>query len=73
MHIRLPSPSPLSRAVRDGLRQGGCCASRCNFIGGCLGAYLGPDAIPAEWRNKVGAEIWGDWTALTDKLVAARD
>lgn len=42
----------LVAAVRDALRAGGCCASRAGFVGACLGALLGVDAVPAAWLQK---------------------
>lgn len=42
----------LVAAVRDALRAGGCCASRAGFVGSCLGALLGVDAVPAAWLQK---------------------
>lgn len=42
----------LVAAVRDALASGGCCASRASFVGACMGALLGVDALPAEWLRK---------------------
>lgn len=39
-------------AIRDAMAAGGCCASRAAFAGACLGALLGPGAVPASWAAK---------------------
>jgi hypothetical protein len=39
-------------AIRDALASGGCCASRAGVAGACLGALLGPGAVPAAWRDQ---------------------
>jgi hypothetical protein len=52
----------LVAAVRDALRAGGCCASRAGFVGACLGALLGAEAVPAAWLHKyesaVAVQAW---------------
>jgi hypothetical protein len=40
--------------IRGALAAGGCCASRAGFAGACLGAMLGPGAVPAGWRARCG-------------------
>ena len=40
-------------AVRKNILAGGDCSSRALFIGACLGAKLGVEAIPVEWIEKV--------------------
>lgn len=40
-------------AVRQNILAGGDCNARANFIGACLGASLGIEAIPLEWIEKV--------------------
>lgn len=42
-------------AVRDALAAGGCCASRASFVGACMGALLGVEAVPAGWLQKYEA------------------
>jgi hypothetical protein len=49
---------------------GGCCASRAGFVGACLGARLGPGAVPAAWRAK--ALCAGEVGELFALLRAAR-
>lgn len=41
----------LVAAVRDALAAGGCCASRASYVGACMGAVLGLDALPEEWLH----------------------
>jgi len=38
--------------VRATFQAGGCNASRASFIGACLGAKGGLDAIPESWKQK---------------------
>ena len=38
--------------VRLALREGGCCASRAAYVGACLGAWLGPEAVPEHWLQQ---------------------
>ena len=38
--------------VRLALREGGCCASRAAYVGACLGAWLGPEAVPEHWLQR---------------------
>lgn len=45
-------------------------ASRSCIVGAILGAYLGPEAIPAEWTAKVPQ--YGEWKKLVEELVALR-
>lgn len=35
--------------IKGALAGGGCCASRAAFAGACLGAWLGPEAVPEAW------------------------
>ena len=47
-------------AIRDAIRQGGCCGSRAGVAGGLLGAYLGGlcgdlSFLPPEWVKKTTA------------------
>lgn len=41
--------------VRLALREGGCCASRTAFVGACLGAGMGPEAVPEAWLKRFTA------------------
>lgn len=41
--------------VRLAVREGGCCASRAAFVGACLGAAAGAQALPASWVDACGA------------------
>jgi len=54
----------LVAAVRDALAAGGCCASRSSFVGACMGALLGVDAVPDDWLGKYKAaarvQAWTD-------------
>lgn len=38
--------------VRLAIREGGCCASRAAYVGACLGALEGLDAVPTSWRSR---------------------
>ncbi|KAF6260730.1 ADP-ribosylation/Crystallin J1 [Scenedesmus sp. NREL 46B-D3] len=51
-------------ALRDVMLAGGCCASRASYAGACLGALLGPEAVPASWvqRCDAGAKVQ-QWAA----------
>jgi hypothetical protein len=40
-------------AVRQNILSGGDCNARATFVGACLGARLGVEAIPMEWIEKV--------------------
>jgi ADP-ribosylglycohydrolase len=52
-------------AIRDALAAGGCCASRAGVAGACLGALLGPAAVPAAWHAKTAvAQDVADMFAL---------
>ena len=57
--------------VRGALRGGGCCASRALFVGACLGARGGADAIPVRWRKR--ARKHRECFALAERLCALRD
>jgi ADP-ribosylglycohydrolase len=80
----LEQPDPLSASVaqsvfetcmREAMREGGCCASRCGVIGALLGAYLGGrcrsvDAfIPESWRERsLAFEQAKEWAVAIDAL-----
>jgi ADP-ribosylglycohydrolase len=50
------------------LRGGGDSAGRAALVGGWLGAHLGVEAIPVQWRDRLsGSERIG---AAVDKIVA---
>ena len=57
--------------VRGALRGGGCCASRAMFVGACLGARGGADAVPVRWRKRFRKHR--ECFALTERLCALRD
>jgi ADP-ribosylglycohydrolase len=58
-------------AIRDVMLAGGCCASRASYAGACLGALLGPEAVPASWLQRCDAgENVLQWAAV---VCAARD
>lgn len=59
------------RVIRDALRSGGCCASRASLAGACLGAALGPEAVPAEWCGK--CNDYPEQGQLAKALCQARD
>jgi ADP-ribosylglycohydrolase len=42
-------------ALREVMLAGGCCASRASYAGACLGALLGPEAVPASWLQRCDA------------------
>jgi ADP-ribosylglycohydrolase len=48
LHAILTSSS-YTEAVRKVIKAGGCNCSRNNFVGACLGAKYGIDAIPMQW------------------------
>lgn len=56
--------------IRGALAAGGCCASRAGFAGALLGALLGADAVPPEWRGKCATA--GDAAAAFEHISAAR-
>ncbi len=58
-------------AVRGALRGGGCCASRALFVGACLGARGGADAVPPRWRKRTRKHR--ECLALAERLCALRD
>ena len=58
-------------AVCDALAGGGCCASRACFLGACLGAWLGPDAVPPAWQQKCSS--WQSIAQQTTQLLMNRD
>lgn len=39
-------------AIKASIRNGGCTSSRSGFIGACLAAQYGVDAIPKNWKEK---------------------
>lgn len=51
-HQQVVKQQVLVAAVRDALRAGGCCASRAGYVGACLGALFGVEAVPAAWLQK---------------------
>jgi ADP-ribosylglycohydrolase len=57
-------------AVRDAMAAGGCCASRACFAGACLGAWLGPEAVPQAWAAKCAA--WPEVKRQAEDVCAAR-
>ena len=57
--------------MRGALRGGGCCASRALFVGACLGARGGADAIPVRWRKRTRKHR--ECFALAERLCALRD
>ncbi len=58
-------------AVRGALRGGGCCASRALFVGACLGARGGADAVPPRWRKRMRKHR--ECLALAERLCTLRD
>eukprot|EP00045_Choanoeca_perplexa_P014799 m.176390 g.176390 ORF g.176390 m.176390 type:complete len:454 (+) comp16798_c0_seq9:2938-4299(+) len=63
--------------VRDAMREGGCCASRCGVIGALLGAYLGGRCqsvdgfIPLSWRERsLAYKQAKQWAKTIDELRA---
>jgi hypothetical protein len=61
----------LVAAVRDALAAGGCCASRAGFVGACMGALLGAEAVPAEWAQK--HEAHGSVLRWADSVCGSRN
>lgn len=60
-----------TRAVRLALREGGCCASRASYVGACMGALLGRNAVPQSWLARyVEAARVQAWAAT---VVGLRD
>jgi hypothetical protein len=60
----------LVAAVRDALAAGGCCASRAGFVGACMGALLGAEAVPADWAQK--HEVHGSVLRWADLVCSSR-
>lgn len=67
----LMSSTDYVQAVRLCIRAGGCNASRAGFVGACLAAQNGKEAIPPSWieKTKRGAEI----SRLADELASLRE
>ncbi len=53
IHAILKHPDDFQGAILATLRAGGDNAGRASMVGAWLGAHLGIDAIPLEWRNKL--------------------
>lgn len=55
-----------AEGVRLALQAGGCCASRASFVGACLGALGGAEAVPEGWvaRHGEGARVRREAEAL---------
>ena len=58
------------RGIRLALRQGGCCASRCSYLGAILGIILAP-MIDREWLSRVGDQDQLESNAA--KIASSRD
>ncbi|KAL6062138.1 ADP-ribosylation/Crystallin J1 [Balamuthia mandrillaris] len=70
VHIMsLEEPKSYQDAVRDSILAAGDSASRLLWIGACLGAHYGVDAIPAEW--KAATNEYARVLALAQKVVEA--
>ena len=67
----LVSSTDYVQAVRMTIRAGGCNASRAGFIGACLAAQNGKDAIPASWIEKTKRSAL--MASLADQLVSLRE
>ena len=59
------------QGVRLALSEGGCCASRAAYVGACLGAMMGPGAVPDAWAHK--SLLGGDTMAAAAELCRIRD
>lgn len=61
----------LMDVVRAALAAGGCCASRASFVGACMGALLGPEAVPAAWLSNY--EAAGSVQGWADAVCSSRE
>jgi hypothetical protein len=51
-------------ALGEVMLAGGCCASRASYAGACLGALLGPEAVPVSWLQRCNSgEDVRQWAA----------
>lgn len=55
LHAVLVHQHDYAAAILATARAGGDNAGRAAMVGACLGAYLGVDAVPASWRNRLTA------------------
>ena len=53
VHAALRFRDSFPEAILETLQAGGDSAARCAIVGTWLGAYLGVDRIPDEWRRKL--------------------
>jgi ADP-ribosylglycohydrolase len=66
-HCLVKHSDSFADAMLANARAGGDNAGRAGMIGGWLGALLGVDAVPEEWRNKLSAR--DRIAAAVEKLV----
>jgi len=67
IHVLLKHSDDFQSAILATLRAGGDSAGRASMVGAWLGAHLGINAIPLEWRNKLSQA--DRITAATDKIL----
>lgn len=68
--VDVSGANPYMQAIRDTIAAGGCNASRAIFVGACLGAALGAEGLPAEWKAKCDRAAEAE--ALATRLAALR-
>ena len=64
VHALLAHGDDYAAAVRATIAQGGCNASRAGFVGACLAARHGAEAVPADWAALTAG--YADTAALAD-------
>jgi ADP-ribosylglycohydrolase len=67
IHAIVKHSDSFADAITNNARAGGDNAGRAGLIGGWLGAHLGLEAIPLEWRDRLAAKA--RITTLVDQLV----
>lgn len=71
IHALVCAAPAYETAVTNTILQGGCNASRAGFIGACMGAHLGYDAVPSAWRTKF--TLWDETLRHAEALAAMRE